>query len=600
MKNNKPTHSIISNVKYFFGLQWSYSKLSVVFLILLIPINISISFINIYLPKLVVSEIINQRPFEHIVFSLLTIGIILILLNISNKAISSSNSALMLKFRYGLLNRKVSKAFKTDYENIEAPQFRYLMSRADESLWGSGKGSIVERMTSGITELITNILGYILFGSILSVINPWIAVVLTLFSLIHYFSLRRVRKFQHANREEISKLDYKLWYIASNSSSFEGAADVRIYGMNRWFINMFKTLTKERLGWDRKILWRTYITHIIDALIIILRDGFAYAILITKVLNGDLSIDNFIFHFAAVGSFARLVGGILEKYNDIYSVSLTSCDLRDYLEYPEKENRGEGVQPPSLSVPYEIELRDVSYRYQGAEEDTLRRLSLKIRKGEKVAIVGLNGAGKTTLVKIICGLYNPTQGKVLINGIEKQRFNIYDYYSLFSTVFQDYHFLPVSIACTVSGKSKEQTDTERVKKCLEAAGLWEKVSKLEKGMDSMLNKQLNADGIELSGGEMQKLILARAIYKDAPILILDEPTAALDPIAESNLYQTYNELSKNKTSIFISHRLASTRFCDRIIFMENGEFVETGTHDELMKKDGKYAELFKIQSRYYK
>jgi ABC-type multidrug transport system fused ATPase/permease subunit len=171
---------------------------------------------------------------------------------------------------------------------------------------------------------------------------------------------------------------------------------------------------------------------------------------------------------------------------------------------------------------------------------------------------------------------------------------------LFSTVFQDYHFLPVSIACTVSGKSKEQTDTERVKKCLEAAGLWEKVSKLEKGMDSMLNKQLNADGIELSGGEMQKLILARAIYKDAPILILDEPTAALDPIAESNLYQTYNELSKNKTSIFISHRLASTRFCDRIIFMENGEFVETGTHDELMKKDGKYAELFKIQSRYYK
>lgn len=598
MKNNKPTHSIISNVKYFFGLQWSYSKLSVVFLILLIPINISISFINIYLPKLVVSEIINQRPFEHIVFSLLTIGIILILLNISNKAISSSNSALMLKFRYGLLNRKVSKAFKTDYENIEAPQFRYLMSRADESLWGSGKGSIVERMTSGITELITNILGYILFGSILSVINPWIAVVLTLFSLIHYFSLRRVRKFQHANREEISKLDYKLWYIASNSSSFEGAADVRIYGMNRWFINMFKTLTKERLGWDRKILWRTYITHIIDALIIILRDGFAYAILITKVLNGDLSIDNF--HFAAVGSFASLVGGILEKYNDIYSVSLTSCDLRDYLEYPEKENRGEGVQPPSLSVPYEIELRDVSYRYQGAEEDTLRRLSLKIRKGEKVTIVGLNGAGKTTLVKIICGLYNPTQGKVLINGIEKQRFNIYDYYSLFSTVFQDYHFLPVSIACTVSGKSKEQTDTERVKKCLEAAGLWEKVSKLEKGMDSMLNKQLNADGIELSGGEKQKLILARAIYKDAPILILDEPTAALDPIAESNLYQTYNELSKNKTSIFISHRLASTRFCDRIIFMENGEFVETGTHDELMKKDGKYAELFKIQSRYYK
>ena len=257
-----------------------------------------------------------------------------------------------------------------------------------------------------------------------------------------------------------------------------------------------------------------------------------------------------------------------------------------------------GAKTTASRHPCKIESEMFPTGAKGPEKT--RCVTFPINKGEKVAIVGLNGAGKTTLVKIICGLYNPAQGKVLINGIEKQEYNIYDYYSLFLTVFQDYHFLPISIACNISGKPKEQTDRDKVKKCLDAAGLWEKVSGLENGMDSMLDKQLNENGVELSGGEKQRLILARAIYKDAPILILDEPTAALDPIAESRLYQRYNELSRNKTSIFISHRLASTRFCDRIIFIENGEFVEMGTHEELMEKGGKYAALFRIQSQYYK
>ena len=229
----------------------------------------------------------------------------------------------------------------------------------------------------------------------------------------------------------------------------------------------------------------------------------------------------------------------------------------------------------------------------------MENINLFIRPGEKLAIVGLNGAGKTTLIKNLCGLYNPSAGSITINGREIKDYNIYDFYSLFSVVFQDFHFLPVSIANTVSSKTNSDTDRTKVMECIRLAGLEDKINSLESGIDSMMNKQINENGVDLSGGEKQKLLLARAIYKNAPILILDEPTSALDPIAESELYERYNELTKNKTSIYISHRLASTRFCDRILYMEDGTIFESGSHDELIRQNGKYAYLYNIQSHYY-
>ncbi len=311
-------------------------------------------------------------------------------------------------------------------------------------------------------------------------------------------------------------------------------------------------------------------------------------------------MDYFVLYFAAIGSFATWIGGIIGKWNEVYSASLKVCDLRDVIEWHDDINYDDGINIASISTPCSIEINNLSFCYDGAETDTLKEINLNIHPGEKLAVVGLNGAGKTTLVKNISGLYTPSSGEIRISGHAKDEFNISDYYSLFSVVFQNFDMLCVTIAEIVSSKAAIEADRERVCECLKLAGLWDKVSSLPDGIDTPLNKQVYKNGIDLSGGEKQKLVLAKAIYKDAPILILDEPTAALDPIAENEMYLQYNALTKDKTSIYISHRLSSTRFCDRIVFIENGKIIEEGTHTMLMKQGGKYAEMFEIQSHYYK
>jgi ABC-type multidrug transport system fused ATPase/permease subunit len=230
----------------------------------------------------------------------------------------------------------------------------------------------------------------------------------------------------------------------------------------------------------------------------------------------------------------------------------------------------------------------------------LRNLSFKIKKGEKIAIVGNNGAGKTTLVKLLSALYQPSGGSIKINGKNIAEYNRDEYYTLISPVFQDIYLFPVSIAQNIALCEESDINNDKLSQAIRFAGLQEKIESLPDGYNTPLIKSVVDNAIELSGGEKQKLALARALYKNGLMLILDEPTATLDPIAENEIYLKYNEFSKDKTSIFISHRLASTRFCDRIFFLDDGNIAETGSHDELMAQKGKYAEIFSIQSHYYR
>jgi len=550
------------------------------------------------MPMLVAHGVVNHNELSRIVVPILLLGTAILLLNAVNTTIDTLNDAELQKYIRALALQKINKTLKTDYENLESSHCRHLFQRASQALWMMGADSTLTSFHKSFVGLITDILGLLLFGAVISMLNPLIAVVLIIAQTLNFFIIKSIQNKQYLSREHTEPLDRKLWYIANSSGDYKSGKDIRLYSLTHWLLTLYKDLTKERLAWDYKFAKKRFISSIFDGAIILLRDGVAYTLLIYMILNQRITIEYFILFFGAINGLSTWIGGILNKAININETSLVLCDLRDYLEYPERGSSSEAKHVSQISMSY-IELSNVSYCFKDAVECTIKNISLKIEEKEKIAIVGPNGAGKTTLIKLICGLYNPTEGKIHIAGKEKNDYNIYDYYRLFSVVFQDFHLLPVSIASNISCSKKGTYDGAAIKESIFLAGLNTFLERCPDGYETLINKQINIDGIELSGGEQQKLLLARAIYRNAPILVLDEPTSALDPIAENELYCKYNMLTQNKTSIFISHRLASTRFCDRILFFDGGRIVESGSHDELMALKGRYHELYSIQSQYY-
>jgi ABC-type multidrug transport system fused ATPase/permease subunit len=370
--------------------------------------------------------------------------------------------------------------------------------------------------------------------------------------------------------------------------------------MSGWFEQLFGIQLKERTRWLKRVERKNYLANVVDGLLVFIRDGAAYSYLIYLTLKGSISVADFTLYFGTVAGFSTWLSGITNEITQLSHLSLDISDVRDYLDLPERKGIGsECVSSSALSLPCEIELEHVTFQYPGSNRKILYDLNLTIQPSEKVALVGVNGAGKSTLVKLLCGLYQPHSGKVLVNGNNSLDYNPDQIFKLFGVVFQEIHVLPVSIARNIATDCNVPVNVERVMECLRLAGLEEKVLSLPQGIETPLVKEVNEAAIQFSGGELQKLLLARSLYKDAPILILDEPTAALDPISENELYLRYNDLTANKTSVFISHRLTSTRFCDRIVFLSDGNIAETGTHEELMELNGQYAKMYKIQSHYY-
>jgi len=278
-------------------------------------------------------------------------------------------------------------------------------------------------------------------------------------------------------------------------------------------------------------------------------------------------------------------------------------DFRSFMDFDKKEENSRTVTSKVQPLPkfdfYEFTFENVSFSYPKAEKPALKNLSLTVKAGERLAVVGLNGAGKSTFIKLLLRLYEPSEGRILLNGTDIREYDKEEYYRIFGPVFQDVNLFAFPLAENVSMKSPADTDKQRAKKCLEDAGLSEKLTELSQGVDTEILKVIHDDGVDLSGGEKQKLALARALYKDAPVVVLDEPTAALDALAEAKLYQDFDKLIGNKTAVYISHRLSSTQFCAHVAMFKDGEMIEYGTHESLLAQDGAYAEMFRIQARYY-
>lgn len=600
MKKKKPTHSVFSNFAWSLKMLLKYSKAAFFITALFIPINIGLRYLEIYLPSLVVSEITNGQTLNH---SLLSIGIVMLLIMLGYIIIQAlghiRNSTLGI-YRYKMTDLVTRKQLSMFYQTYEQKKVRDLANRASNAtqMW-DGVQPLTDIVYNGF-GMLENLLGYILFGSVISFASPWLVPILTVAPIVNILSVKAYNKWEYAHRSKMTDLNQKLGHVEELPDDFAAAKDIRIYSMASWLRECYRDLSDQRSKWDRNVVKKSFLSRIADLVVILIRDGGAYALLIHMFYSGKIGIDEFVLYFAAISSFASWVGGIISCWNKANTVSLKLCDFRDFVDYPEYDGSGIAKAADHMNTVPEIEFKNVSFRYDGAEQDTIHDLSLKIKSGEKLALVGLNGAGKTTLVKLLCGLYRPTSGEIFFNSIPLSDFKREDYYKLISPVFQEIRTAFFSLAETVSGKSTSETDLEKAETCMRQAGLGAKIDALPDGIHTKLNKKVHENGIELSGGEAQKLMLARALYKDAPLLILDEPTAALDPIAESKIYNEFNVMAKNKTSLFISHRLASTSFCDRIILLKNGNITEEGTHQELMGANGTYKGLFDIQSCWYK
>lgn len=591
----KPKYHIFQNIVWMVKTAWESRKSVLVFCILTAVLEILLNLIQLYIAPEVLVRVEKKAPIGEL---LMTIGIFtagLFFVQGFKEYVSRNTLFSRVDVRSAIIGKIVKKCNSTSYPNTLDVNFIKLREKAYFACEGNNQAT--EHIWQTLTMLLKNIGGLFVYLMILSEIDRTLLLVVVLTCVAGFLVSRYTNNWRYARRDEEESYFQKKYYLRMKSESVKLAKDIRIFGLQNWLNEILDHIHDLYLDFSLRCERVEVFADLTEIVLTMVRNGIAYGYLIHMALNEGLSVSDFLLYFTAVTTFTAWVMGILQEMSSLHKESIDISLVREFLDYPEIFQFEEGEKVP-LSDGYELKLEEVSFRYPNAETDTIRGLNLTVRPGEKLAIVGLNGAGKTTLVKLMCGLLDPTEGRVLLNGRDIRDFNRRSYYDLFSAVFQEFSLLDVTVAEEIA-QTTENIDYEKIADCVEKAGLTAVINKLPQGLETHVGREVYLDGVLFSGGQTQRLMLARALYKDGPILLLDEPTAALDPIAENEIYRKYNEMTKGKTSLFISHRLASTRFCDRIIFISDGGIKEEGTHESLLASEGVYAKLFEIQSRYY-
>lgn len=602
MQKNKDkiTHGFLNNAKFMLHEQWHFEKKAFIFPVMHIIFDLVVSLIAIWLPKVVLDMIDRSASASVFVANILMITIALMFfrfLGYYTQQETLKSTVRILNMHYYI--EKDWKILDMDYSIASSPEGKVKIEKGHDAT----SRNISVNMASfypNITELVKNIIGLISFSAIILVLNPVIILVLLISYLTDVYVSFLIQKWEHKMKDRRAKIDNKIYYILEEINNNMFAKDIRAYNMKDWLDHTAKLFMNEKNDLEDQVQKKHFMRSLFEVILYLIRNGGGYAFLIWLMLTKGMPIGDFVLYFGAITGYAQWLDQIVMSFRNLTNANFHIDDYRYLLDTKDTSRRGKGASLPAYDEPVELVLENVRFSYEGSDRIVLDNINLKISKGEKLAIVGANGAGKTTLIKLICGLLQPVSGRILMNGTDIREFNRDDYYSLITAVFQNISLLPMSIAQNITFCQESELNKEKLNNVIRKAGLAEKIDQLPEGYNTNLLPNITANGVNLSGGEIQKLALARALYKDAPLIILDEPTAALDPIAENLMYQQYNELTENKTSIFISHRLSSTRFCDRIVYLENGSICEMGTHDELMARGGKYKEIFDIQSHYYK
>lgn len=573
-------------------------------------------FITIYMSAEIVDSLIAGSDYKRVfAYALLTVA-----LSFGVKIISVVLSRILnIKYLVFSNNYSKSKSLKIpdlDYSTIEDSETRQKLNKIEqyENMNGGGLTSIYHSTSSFLRSFFTLafsvaltislfVLPYPSEGSLITklAVNPIVGIIILalIFVYVIFNSKVAVKCTRYAN-SEYSKFTF-INDLSSELTSHiyynKTAMDIRIYGQTEAIMqHAHETM---QMSYDingNTNMYSLKKMHIPGELIRLFTQFLIYIFAAFGALAGRFSIGSITKYISALSNFSGAIKQIMVTGEQLrYNCEIAKLYF-DFVEIPSEMKSGERKIAPQES--HEFEFRNVSFKYPNTDIYVLKNLSYKIKQGKKLAIVGMNGCGKTTLVKLLCRLYDPTEGEILLDGINIKEYGYSDYLKAFSIVFQDYSLFAMSLAQNIS--CDETYEKQKVLSCLDEVGFSERLASLENGIDTVLYRDFERNGVMISGGEAQKIAMARALYKDAPIVIFDEPTAALDPISESEIYKRLNAIVKERTAIFISHRLSSCVFSDEILVMDSGEIVQSGSHEKLLSDaGGKYHELWNAQAQFY-
>lgn len=595
-------YGVISNCRYILGKFVKYRKSLILFIITGSIAAASMTYLWSFIGKLVIDMIEQQasspdKDIKPLLYLTLITSAAELLFMWLNTVSSMKMSVGFTYVRLMIIKERIAKTLGMEYEALETPEMLDRLQKAKRATAGDWQG--VQGMMTYMQVMGVQIISVTIAVAIMTTFNPWIILIIVVLSFDQFLFFDYIRKKDKKEMWDAMMPHWrKLEYMENVTTDFSYAKDIRLFGMQKYLakkqIDVYDEELRHWIKSRQYWIYNTIFAHGIS----LLRQLIIIGWLVYSVVFNGLSIGNFTLYTASAAAFSNAINEILQALSALRERSAHTDDYRSFMDIPSADDKAQTIPIPPADK-YTFEFKNVSFKYRGQEKYALKNVNLTLHAGEKLAVVGLNGAGKSTFIKLLLRLYDVTEGCILMNGTDIRKFDRKEYYELFAPAFQDVMVFAFPVAENVSMKEPFNTDKAEAEKMLRLAGLGDKLDKLEKGVDTELLKVLYDDGVDLSGGEKQKLALARALYKKSKIIVLDEPTAALDALAEFRLYQSFNELVGNRTAVYISHRLSSTRFCDRVAMFKDGEMVEIGTHDSLMEADGAYADMFRVQAQYY-
>ena len=557
---------------------------------------ITIPLLSMFLMRIII-ERLNTSDFYELFIIILNFGISLILISFISWFCNNLTFVMFFKIRVEEYKKMAYLCKNMDYELVEDSKFQTKMNAAYEALSADTVG--FQGFYFNLFRLTGYIASFIVYAIILGIFSPWILLVCLLSYMVAYFTnnyvIKVMNKVKNRRQEAFKQTDYYF----KTCFDFNYGKDIRIYDMATLIKDKYDKGIISYIGALKHIASKRFLVGLIELFFLLLQDGLAYFLVIYAYFKNGISVGEVTFYLSLVVALSQSFRSFADEMISTTNNLKLSSEYFTFLSESKFYSTSGNLKALPKNETLEVEFKDVSFKYPNTDKYVIKNLNFKIHKGEKLAIVGENGAGKSTIIKLITGLFKPTSGQILINGIDISSFNMTEYRKMFGVVFQEVNVYSGTIIENVCGIDKSVEAITRAKECLIGVGLDKKIETLPKKYDTELLKLFHDDGIELSGGEQQKLAIARALYLDANMVILDEPTSALDALAEATIYEQFQSLVNNKTAIYISHRLSSTKFCDHIALFSKEGLLEYGSHDELMAKGGRYFEMFTLQGKYY-